>query len=288
MDRRVFQTMTCLVLCVPVICFGQTAPVKLWANGAPGSEPGTAPSAFRITPTGEHVITHVADPSIVPYLPPANIATAAAVIVIPGGRHSEIWIEHEGYDVAQWLSGHGIAAFVLQYRLAGEKGSKYTVEGTELADTQRAIRVVRSHSKEWNINPARIGVAGFSGGGELAELASTRYDQVVSGTLDTIDQLSAKPDFQVLIYPAIPHDLRITAQTPPAFLACGGQDRVEISQGLAELYLELARMHIPSELHIYAGVGHGFGIRPSNVPPVSEWPLLLLQWMDKGGFIRTP
>ncbi len=180
--------------------------IKLWPNGAPEAQADSRPEAVRMTPEGDHVITHVAEPSIAPYLPSREIATGAAVIIAPGGGHSELWIDHEGFRVAEVLSQHGVAAFVLRYRLAREKGSAYTVEATELGDMQRAIRVVRSRSSEWGIDPMRIGVMGFSAGGELAALASTRYDAGRSTATDTVDRLSSKPEFQALIYPALPRD----------------------------------------------------------------------------------
>jgi len=260
--------------------------IQLWPGGAPGAATGSASSAVRITPEGEHVLTHVAEPSITPYLPSSSTATGAAVVVIPGGGHSEIWIDHEGYAVAKWLGEHGVAAFVLQYRLAREKGSTYTVEGTELADTQRAIRTVRSRSREWGIDPQRIGVMGFSAGGELAELTSTRPENTGPETPDAIDRISAKPNFQALLYPAIPVDPKLTSHTPPAFLACGAQDRAEIAQGLPKLYLAMAQLHISAELHVYAGVGHGFGVRARNSAAVSGWTLLFLDWLRSQGFLH--
>ena len=151
---------------------------------------------------------------------------------------------------------------------------------------QRAIRVVRSRSGDWKIDPARIGVMGFSAGGELAELASTRYDAGHLDTEDPVEHVSSKPDFQALLYPAIPKEPRLTAQTPKAFLACGAMDRVDISQGLAEFYLDLARLHVSAELHIYAGIGHGFGIRKSNTRPVADWPELFLEWMSVQGLLK--
>lgn len=262
--------------------------IKLWPNGAPEAQADSRPEAMRIAPEGDHVITHVAEPSITPYLPPPQMATGAAVIIAPGGGHSELWIDHEGFRVAEVLSQHGVAAFVLRYRLAREKGSAYTVEGTELGDMQRAIRVVRSRSREWGIDPARIGVMGFSAGGELAALASTRYDAGRPTATDTVDQLSSKPDFQALIYPAIPREQKLTAETPKAFLACGAMDRPDISQGLAEYYLSLARLHVSAELHIYAGIGHGFGARSSNKKPVADWPELFLEWMRVDGLLKNP
>jgi acetyl esterase/lipase len=195
-------------------------------------------------------------------------------------------MDHEGYDVADWLSSHGVAAFVLKYRLARQKDSKYTVEGTELGDMQRAIRTVRSRSKEWGIDPERIGVMGFSAGGELAALASTRYDEGLPSSDDPIERASSKPNFQALLYPAIPKDPRLTAETPRAFLACGGNDRQDIAEGLPNLYLALTRLHVSAELHIYAGVAHGFGVRKTNPAPVSGWTVLFLQWLDAQGLLK--
>jgi len=174
----------------------------------------------------------------------------------------------------------------LKYRLAKQKDSTYTVEETELGDMQRAIRTVRSRSTEWGIDPARIGVMGFSAGGELAALASTRYDEGSPSSDDPVERAGSKPDFQALLYPALPHDRRLTANTPRAFLACGGNDRPDISQGLAELYLALARLHVSTELHIYAGIGHGFGVRKTNPEPVSGWTTLFLEWMNAQGLLK--
>jgi acetyl esterase/lipase len=279
-----------LLFCLPLITMdcasAQRASIRLWPSGAPGSTGISTPETVRLSPEGEHIISNVQEPSITPYLPHSDLATGAAVIVAPGGGHSEIWIDHEGYAVAEWLSSHGVAAFVLKYRLARGKGSQYTVEGTELSDIQRAIRVVRSRSGEWGVDPHRVGVMGFSAGGELAALASTRYDDGLPSATDSVERWSSKPDFQALLYPAIPHDTRLTADTPRAFLACGGNDRPDISQGLPELYLALARLHVPAELHIYAGIGHGFGVRKSNREPVASWIALFLQWLDAQGLLK--
>jgi acetyl esterase/lipase len=264
----------------------QNPVVPLWPAGAPGSEGKTAPEVVRISPQGDHVVSSVHSPSITVYVPPAAKATGAAVVVVPGGGHSELWMDHEGYAVAAWLSRHGVAAFVLKYRLAREKGSTYTVEGTELQDIQRAIRLVRSRAREWGIDPDRIGVMGFSAGGELAALASTRYDAGNAGAADPIDRESSRPAFQALIYPAIPHDMRLTKETSPAFLACGADDRKDISEGLPELYLAMKRAGLSAELHVFAGVGHGFGIRASNTGNVSTWPDLFYGWLGGSGFLK--
>jgi endo-1,4-beta-xylanase len=260
--------------------------VLLWPAGAPGSEGKTAPEVVRISPQGDHIISSIHSPSVTVYLPSPDKATGAAVIIAPGGGHRELWIDHEGYAVAEWLSDHGVAAFVLKYRLARETGSTYTVEGTELQDIQRAIRLVRSRAAEWGLDPGRIGVIGFSAGGELAALAATRPGDGNPAASDSIDRLSALPAFQALLYPAIPHDLALTPKTPPAFLACGQDDRPDIAEGVPELYLSMKRLGIPAELHVFAHVGHGFGIRSSNAENVSSWPDLFHRWLASSGLIK--
>jgi acetyl esterase/lipase len=260
--------------------------ILLWPNGANGSEGKTAEESVRINENGEHIVSGVHHPSITPYFPSKETATGAAVIIAPGGGHRELWVDHEGYNVAKWLSEHGVAAFVLKYRLAREKGSTYSIAGNELPDIQRATRLVRNRAAEWGIDRRNIGVMGFSAGGELAALAGTHYDNGSPDSADPIERESSKPAFQALLYPAIPHDLKLSKETPPVFLACGEDDRPDISRGLAELYLALKQVGVSAELHVYAGVGHGFGLRESNRPPVSGWPQLFLDWLDAEGFLE--
>jgi len=275
-----------LVLSHTILAAGAGREHPLWPNGAPGSEGKTAQEAVRLSPGGDHVVSSVHRPSITVYLPPKDMATGAAVVIAPGGGHRELWMDHEGYNVASWLSDHGLAAFVLKYRLAREKESTYTIEEHALADTQRAIRLVRNRASEWGIDPERIGVMGFSAGGELAALASTRDAAGSQGTADPIDRESAKPAFQALIYPAIPRDMKLSKESPPAFLVCGENDRQNISQGLPELYLALKRAGAPAELHVYGGVGHGFGVRQSTRGPVSEWLSRFHEWLGVRGSLK--
>src|SRR6202167_3849296 len=266
----------------------QQQPIKLWPKGAPGVEGSVTPETVRLNADGEHILSNIQEPSITPYPPPKAAATGGAVIVAPGGGHSELWMDHEGYAVAEWLSNHGIAAFVLKYRLAREPGSTYTVEGTELQNMQRAIRLVRSRAAEWGVDPNRVGVMGFSAGGELAALASTRYDSGNPNAPDPIDRQSSKPAFQALLYPAIPGNMPLSKENPPAFLACGADDRQNISEGLPELYLAMKRAGASAELHVYARTGHGFGVRPTNHGPSAAWTTEFHAWLEAIGMLRKP
>ncbi len=275
-----------LLLYVSATNASEPSPVLLWPNGAPGSESKTAAESVRISEQGERIVSGVHHPSLTPYLP--DSASGAAVIVIPGGGHRELWMDHEGYRVGQWLKEHGIAAFVLKYRLANEDGSTYTVERDELADVQRAIRLVRSRATQWHVAPDRIGVIGFSAGGELAALAGTRYDDAGPEAKDSIDRQSARPAFMGLIYPALPKDMRLTKDTPPAFLLCGADDGPDIAQGVPALYLSLKHAGLSAEMHILAGTGHGFGMRETNPPAVKIWPVLFYNWLDARGMLASP
>jgi endo-1,4-beta-xylanase len=266
----------------------------LWANGAPGSEGKTAPEVVtQANPDGERIVTSVNNPSITPYLVrgPRGAAAVpvAAIIIAPGGGHYQLSIDSEGYNVAQYLSGHGVAAFVLKYRLAHEKGSTYTVDGDEMNDMRRAIRMVKARAAEWGVDPARVGVMGFSAGGELAVKASLAYDDGNPNAADAIDGMSSKPAFQVLMYPGglTPEIIgKVTKDTPQAFLLCGADDRENIAQMLPQLFIALRKAGVSAELHEYAGVGHGFGIRLSQHGGVAAWPQVLLEWMDTRGLLR--
>jgi endo-1,4-beta-xylanase len=194
-------------------------------------------------------------------------------------------MDHEGYNVARWLSERGIAAFVLKYRLAKATNSTYTVDREEVGDLQRAIRLVRSRAKEWDVNPAQLGVMGFSAGGEVAFLAAMRFDGGVSGAPDPVARESSRPDFQALVYPGNLRRIEPATNSPPAFLLCGSNDRPDISEGIASAYLKFKQVHVPAELHIYAGAGHGFGLRTGNTGPVSHWLDRFYEWLVEGGLV---
>ena len=273
-----------------MLAFGQgtqQAEILLWPDGAPGSEGKTGAESLRITDQGDHVITDVNKPSITPYLPAAGKETGVAVIIAPGGGHSELWITHEGYNPAQWFADHGIAAFVLKYRLAKAKNSTYTVDKDELNDMQRAIRLVHSRAVEWHIDTAKIGVMGFSAGGELAGLAAMRFTRPDASAADAVDRLSDRPAFQVLMYPGNISRLTVSKASPPVFISGGNDDRPDISQGVAELYLKYKALQVPAELHIYAKVGHGFGMRSTNKGAITEWPEEVILWLEDIGILKS-
>jgi endo-1,4-beta-xylanase len=221
------------------------------------------------------------------YLPPKDKATGAAVIVAPGGGHARHAIQHEGWNVAEWLSAHGVAAFVLKYRLAKDDATApgtpqpYTVDRDALADAQRAVRLVRSRAADWGVNPAAVGLIGFSAGGEVALLAATRGTDGDASATDPIERQSARLNFYSLIYPGgLPRtDITLTKDTPPVFLAAGYGDRQNIAEGLAEFYLKSKRAGASAELHMYAGAGHGFGVRETNKSPAGAWIVRFHEWM---------
>jgi hypothetical protein len=241
-NRKIEKSTICLTLvlcaCALVATAAEQNVVLLWPNGAPGSEGKTAPEKVRQTPDGERVISSVHQPSITVYLPAKETATGAAVVIAPGGSHVELWVDHEGYAVAQRLSEHGVAGFVLKYRLAREPGSTYTIDGDSVPDMQRAIRLVRSRAAEWGVDPARVGVMGFSAGGDVAARAATQFDAGNPAAADPVDRQSSKPAFQALIYPGLPQDLPVSKDEPPAFLLCGQDDRAGISERLPELFIQ--------------------------------------------------
>jgi len=261
--------------------------IPLWPNGAPGAPGNAGEETVRVTDQGDHVVANVHDPSLLPYLQKDAHGPTAAVVVMPGGAHREMWMDHEGYRVAAFLQGHGIAAFILKYRLAKHPNSTYTIEGTELGDVQRAIRTVRSRAAEWNVDPDRIGLIGFSAGGELAALAETRFDAGKADAADPIDHASCKPDFAALMYPVMPSDMPVSKDTPPTFLVCGSSDTVVSTDAVVDLFQKLSKAGASAELHMFAGGWHGFGIRDTNPKPIADWPQLFYEWIGARGFLKT-
>ncbi|MEA3186995.1 MAG: hypothetical protein QOD99_825 [Chthoniobacter sp.] len=252
--------------------------IPLWPAGAPGSE------ARKDEPEKVvgNSVSNIHFPTLTAFLPGKDNTTDCAVIVCPGGGHRNLVMQKEGYDIGQWLADHGLVAFVLKNRLARDdatpEGSPqpYTIERDALADAQRAIRLVRSRASEWGVTPAKVGIIGFSAGGELAALAAMHPDAGNATAADPIERCDARASFQGLIYPGQSQKVTPANGAPPAFLACGADDRPDISEGLPKLYLLFKQAGVPVELHIYAGIGHGFGLRPG---PASGWADRFREWL---------
>lgn len=289
----VLATLTLVLLALPLrlpaadqAALDATAPVlPLWPGVPPGSEGKTGPEKVRLQ-AGEHIVSNIHQPSLTIYLPLRTKATGAGVVICPGGGHRELWMDHEGYRVAHWLNDHGIAAFILKYRLAREVGSTYRVEVESLADAQRALRFVHAYAADWHVDPARIGIIGFSAGGELAALAAARVVAGDPAAIDPIDQASSRPAFQGLIYPGNAKSIEPAAGAPAAFLLAGDADTTTPPDELARAYLRFHAAGVPVEFHVFTGAGHGFGAREGNTTPAGHWLERFRDWLDERGFLR--
>jgi acetyl esterase/lipase len=278
------------------------AAVVLWPNGAPGSEarknePETVGWRQEIDIVFP-IIYNIHNPTIIPFLPDKDKATGCAVIVAPGGGHMFQTIDREGYDLGKWLADHGIAAFVLKYRLARDDATPpgtpqpYTVARDAEADAARAVRVIRSRAAEWGVDPNRVGIVGFSAGGEVAADLIDANDTGKPDAADPLDRLDSRPNFVGLCYPGLPRawyaaDWAPPADMPPTFLLCSSTDRANIAGpgGQVKLYAALYNAKVPVELHIYEEGGHGFGVRQWSYS-VAGWPDLFRGWLNDRGLLK--
>jgi acetyl esterase/lipase len=265
----------------------------LWPNGAPGAKGNEE---------GDK-------PSLAIYLPPPDKATGAGVVICPGGGYGHLAIDHEGRQVAEWLNACGVAGFVLKYR---HRGTGYG-HPAPLQDAQRAIRMVRSRAKAWNVDPRRIGILGFSAGGHLASTAGTHFDAGDKDAAEPIDRVSCRPDFMVLVYPVISftepythqgsrrnllgespdrrlveslsNERQVTSETPPTFLVHTSEDGGVPAENSISFYLALRKAKVSAELHIYAKGPHGFGLGKRGQARAS-WPKRCEDWMGEMGFLE--
>jgi len=276
------------------------APIVLWPEGVPGGLSGA-----EVVEDGGRV-SNVHQPTLTPYLAPEGKRTGAAVIICPGGGYVRLAAGHEGVEPAQWLNGLGVSAFILKYRL------KEYGHPAPLRDVLRAVRTVRANAASWGIDPAKIGVMGFSAGGHLAASAGTLFDAPEGRTGAAMDAVSARPDFLILVYPviqlnspvahvgsrqaliglspapgladALSLDTRVTKDTPPAFLVHGGTDTGVPPENSLAFFAALRRAGVPAEIHVYEKGGHGFGLRPGQ-GPVSDWPARCAEWLEARGLL---
>jgi acetyl esterase/lipase len=277
--------------------------LKVWPNGAPDSNGITQPEEIF---DGKRV-RNVTEAEIYVYLPKMGVNKGAAIVICPGGGYGMEAMDHEGYDMAEWLALQGVAGIVLKYRLPNGH------DQIPLEDAQRAIRIVRQKATEWGINPAKVGIAGSSAGGHLASTAGTKFDLGKPESTDPIDKYSCRPDFMLLLYPVITFDeqfghmgsrtnligpgnkwelvekysneLHVTAQTPPTFLILSDDDGAVPPRNSIEFYMALKKFNIPAEMHIFRDGGHGFGMNKIN-KPVDQWPNLFALWMKAQGITK--
>ena len=272
-----------IAVCLAAPAQSQYAPVTpavaaIWPNGAPGSE------ARRREPevAKDYWVANVHNPSLTIYRPARQ--NGAALIVIPGGAHKQIVWTTEGVNVGPALNRYGLTIFVLKYRLAREEGSRYTIDDAA-ADVRRSVRWVRAHAQNYGIDPARVGVMGFSAGGELVSLVADNRSTMQPAPRDAIDRLSDRPDFQVLVFPGplgIPAN--DVAHAPDAFLVAGSLDECCAAPAVT-LYEQLRKAGRPAELHMYAGAGHAFNLDESNRISILHWPDRLADWLADEGWL---
>ena len=281
-----------------------TVVLPLWEGTPPNSkvateqEHGWTDKVLRVE--------KVQSPSIEVRLPSVVSATGQAIIVCPGGGYRYVSYEKEGTDIANWLNGHGIAAIVLKYRLPDEE-SNIDPTLSPLLDAKRAVRLTRFHAEEWKIDPAKVGVMGFSAGGHLASTIGTHFDAGQADAEDPVERLSCRPDFLVLAYPVISmregichpgsrerllgknpseelvtlysNELQVTPETPPTFLVHAGDDKTVPIQNSLLFYEALAKNGVPAELHVYPYGGHGFSLAWRR-GRLADWGDLCFDWLD--------
>jgi acetyl esterase/lipase len=254
--------------------------IRIWKNGAPGSDPQhwPRPNYKEEWQNNNQLVEGITEPTVFAFLPAKEIQTGAAVVICPGGGYKNLYIEKEGYKIAVALQERGIAGIVLKYR-------HYNIYAA-LQDAHRAIRFVRSKSKEWNINPQAVGIGGFSAGGHLALHSATNLTRAEAWTADEIDQLSKKPDFLMLVYPglSIPADATVDANTPVSFIVNAADDTLTKPEFAIEYFSKLKQLGIPAELHIYQKGFHGFGLGTPDCQ-CGNWIDLFRNWLLVNKFI---
>jgi len=286
---------------------GQINTIPVWNQSIPGAVKASDYLEKEVIKDEELQSTsQVSAPTLALYLPKKETANPSAVLIFPGGGYSHLAMHKEGKKIALWLNSLGITAFVLKYRLPTDRVMKDKSIGP-LQDAQEAIRTIRRNAKEWNIDPAKIGVLGFSAGGHLASTLATHYlDKVYDA-----DTISARPDFSILIYPVISmeegithngskvnllganavkelvdkysNEKQIDANTPKTFLIHASDDKVVPVENSIQYYMNLKKFNVPVEMHLYENGGHGFGLGTKGTH--TEWPKACEKWLAENAII---
>lgn len=307
MPTRASRCALILVLCLFCGCHLTGPPwspppghltLNLWLHRAPGAPFIALPEANQTTSQDELVagkpvvrLHHVTTPTLTLYMPAAN-NTGAAIVVMPGGGYQFLVPDLEGTEVCDWLSSVGINCILLKYRVP--RSGPYPTYSAALQDAQRTMGIVRSHAVEWHIDPHRVGVLGFSAAANLAAALGSHFDHRLYDPVDAADNLSCRPDFTILMYPgymtvkdqpALPNpDVLPIAGTPPTLIVQAEDDRIGVENSITA-FLALKRAGVPTELHIYAEGGHGYGLRPNGLP-VSTWPHMVETWLHTIHILR--
>ena len=269
--------------------------ITLWPAGEVPDEPKDIKERKKPTKTdasGKMRIAYVDNPTLTVYRASEEKANGTGVIICPGGGYNILAWTHEGTEIAEWFNSIGVSAFILKYRVP--RRDPETPHSLPLQDAQRAIRIVRSNAKNWNVDPDRIGLLGFSAGGHLTVMSGVHYNKKTYPKVDTADDFSARPDFLMPIYPAylgnrvnkdkLSELINVNKNTPPTFIAITHDDS-DRSYYSALLYAALKKNNVVGELHIYSKGGHGYGMRKSH-NPVHTWPDRCRDWLGSMGYLE--
>lgn len=256
--------------------------IPLWTNGAPGFE-SRRDEPEKIVGTS---VCNINNPSLTVFLPPKEKANGTGVLIFPGGGFRQLVVEGEGAEPAQYLNNLGIAAFVLKYRLPRETNSPYSLGIHPRQDAQRAMRLVRSKAADWGLATNRIGILGFSAGGEVAALLAYSPTAGDPSAPDPIERMNCRADFQMVIYPGplgIPE--HIPADAPPAFFVVANDDTNHVG-AVIEQVTKYHEAKLPVEAHIYAKGGHGFKMgNRSDLASIKNWPNVMTDWLAENHLI---
>jgi acetyl esterase/lipase len=265
-------------------------PILLWPNVAPGEKGEIGEEINKAAAQNKIRITNVTRPTITFFRPPPGKANGAAVLVCPGGGYNVLASDIEGTRICEWLNSMGVTGIILKYRVPRREGLEKHV--APLQDAQRAMGMLRHRAKEWNLDPAKLGIIGFSAGGHLAASLSTNFDERSYPVVDESDKENCRPDFAMLIYPfyltlekdsaTLAPEIRVSEKTPPTFIVMTQDDRVEYAYAYA---LALKRAKVPAQLHIYPTGGHGYGLGDGK-GAVSAWPTLAREWLRENAWAQ--
>lgn len=297
--RSWFVLVLVTLLAMNVSAAEPTRVIELWPNAAPGEKGNIGEEKDTTKPTdqlvaGKRVIRlgNVSKPTISFYRAPADKDTGTTVLVCPGGGYHILAMDLEGTEICEWLNSVGVNAALLKYRVP--KREELERHAAPLQDAQRALGLLRSRAKEFNIDPQRIGALGFSAGGHLIAALASSAAQRTYPSMDDADSASCRPDFNIIIYPGylvlkdegdkINPSVQVTTNHPPTFLAMTQDDPVRVENAVL-YYLALKQAGVPSEVHVYPKGGHGYGLRRSE-HAVTTWPERAADWMRSLGWLR--